>query len=158
MAFIIGTFIKVKLACHKLIKEYSDLKNIRGKILFNHLGFPLDSTLHQVVRREFALSDSSLHLTHCFLLSSLIHKQIKQCYLSHVQIAKSFPLYLSVPITNHFLLVSTPAPCQYAKPPTSSILHSSWWTLDSIYRLLLLKQKVQLGQETFSGALLDQLF
>ena len=58
MAFITGTFIKVKLACHKMTKEYSDLKNIRGKGLFNHLGFPLDSTLHQVVRREFALSDT----------------------------------------------------------------------------------------------------
>ena len=125
MAFITGTFIKVKLACHKMIKEYSDLKNIRRKSLFNRLGFPLDSTLHQVVRREFALSDSSLHLTHRFLLSSLIHKQIKKCYLSHVQIAKSFPLYLSVPITNPFMLVSTLAPSQYAKPPTSSILYSS---------------------------------
>ena len=58
MAFITGTFIKVKLACHKMTKEYSDSKNIRGKGLFNHLGFPLDSTLDQVVRREFALSDS----------------------------------------------------------------------------------------------------
>ena len=57
MAFITGTFIKVKLACHKMTKECSDLKNIREKGLFNHLGFPLDSTLHQVVRREFALSD-----------------------------------------------------------------------------------------------------
>ena len=47
MAFITGTFIKVKLACHKMIKEDSDLKNIKGKGLFNHLGFPLDSTLHQ---------------------------------------------------------------------------------------------------------------
>ena len=28
MAFITGTFIEVKLACHKMIKEYSGLKNI----------------------------------------------------------------------------------------------------------------------------------
>ena len=75
MAFITGTFIKVKLACHKMIKEYSDLKNIKGKGLFNHLGFPLDSTLPPVVRREFTLSDSFFFLInkHCQIVHYISH-------------------------------------------------------------------------------------
>lgn len=48
--------------------------------------------------------------------------------------------------------------CQYAKLPPHPFHSGPDGTLDSIYRSSLPRQQVLLGQETFSGCVLNQLF
>ena len=67
MAFITGTFIKVKLACHKMTKEYRFKEHEgEGPIQPSWISFRFNPT-----PREFALSEENLH---CQIVFYLVNK------------------------------------------------------------------------------------